>query len=143
MQDDIKVYLKDVYEEKNRHYQHIIKTSQWFYALLLIITVISFIGIWLMYHNNIFTDSLNSWVDVLIFFFSLSFIISSFLMISIHKDPKVSLSLDDELDVTTKYQHTITLLKDQTDKLHRYSTGVIVSSIICIFSLFLIMLFIL
>ena len=143
MQDDIKVYYKDVYEEKNRHYQHIIKTTQWCYTTLLFFTIIAFITIWLMYHNVVITDSLNSWVDALIFFFSLSFIISSFLMISIHKDPKVSLSLDDELDVAVKYQHTIALLKDQTEKLHRYSTGVIVSSIICIFSLFLIMLFIL
>ena len=141
MQEDVKVYVKDVYEDKNRHYQHIIKTTQWCYTTLLFFTIIAFIAIWLMYHNVVITDSLNSWVEALIFFFSISFLISSILMINIHKDPKVSLSLDDDLDVVVKYQHTIQLLKDQTDKLHRLLVGVLVTSIICIFSLALIVLF--
>lgn len=138
MQEELITYLKEIYNEKNRNYHHIIKTTQWMYSITLFFVILSLIDIWLMYHGVIITESIASWADALIFFFGVSFLISSILMVNIHKDPKVSLPLNDDLDIVEAYQHAIQLLTDQTDKLHRFSIGLLITSVISIFSLILI-----
>lgn len=142
MQEELITYLKDVYQEKNRLYQQILKTTKWGYTVMLFFVIFSSIGIWLMYHGVIITDSLASWVDALVFFFAVSFLITNILMINIHKEPKTTLALNDDLDIGKNYQQAIQSLKELTEKLHRFSIGLLVTSVISIFCLVLIILFI-
>lgn len=143
MQEDQLVYLKEVYKEKNDKHHQIIKNTQWMFTVTLFFVVVAFIGIWLMYAGVIITDGHRSWVEALIFFFGVSFLISSVLMINIHKEPKVSLPIEQGLDVKETYHETIQKLNDQTEKLHRLTIGLEVTSAISIFCLILIIIFIL
>ncbi len=144
MQEERIMYLRDVYLETNVKHQHIIKNTQWIFTVMLFFSVLSCIGIWLMYKGvpNI-SDGLRSWVDGLIFFFGVSFVISSILMINIHKEPKVSLPISIESDILKNYEDTVQKLQEQTDKIHRFLIGLQITSVISIFCLILIMLLIL
>ena len=142
MQEDQLVYLKEVYKEKNDKHHQIIKNTQWMFTVMLFFVVVAFIGIWLMYAGVIITDGHRSWVEALIFFFGVSFLISSIFMINIHKEPKISLPFELVLDVNETYHETIKKLNDQTDKLHRFFIGLEITSVISIFCLILIILLI-
>jgi hypothetical protein len=144
MQEERIMYLKDVYLEKSDRHLHIIKNTQWIFTVMLFFSVLSCIGIWLMYKSvpNI-SDGLRSWVDGLIFFFGVSFVISMVLMINIHKEPKVSLPISIESDILKNYEDTVQKLQEQTDKIHRFLIGLQITSVISIVCLILIMLLIL
>ncbi len=143
MQEERIMYLKDVYLEKNDNHQHIIKNTQWIFTVMLFFSVLSCIGIWLMYKGVLISDGHRSWVEGLIFFFGVSFVISIILMINIHKEPKVSLPISIESDMLKNYEDTLQKLHEQTDKIHRFFIGLQITSIISIFCLILIMLLIL
>jgi hypothetical protein len=143
MQEERIMYLKDVYLEKNDKHQHIIKNTQWIFTVMLFFSVLSCIGIWLMYKGVLISDGHRSWVEGLIFFFGVSFVISIILMINIHKEPKVSLPISIESDMLKNYEDTLQKLHEQTDKIHRFFIGLQITSIISIFCLILIMLLIL
>lgn len=143
MQEERIMYLKDVYLEKNDKHQHIIKNTQWIFTVMLFFSVLSCIGIWLMYKGVLISDGLRSWVDGLIFFFGVSFVISMVLMINIHKEPKFSLPISMESDILKNYEDTVQKLQEQTDKIHRFLIGLQITSVISIVCLILIMLLIL
>jgi branched-subunit amino acid ABC-type transport system permease component len=144
MQEERIMYLKDVYLEKNDKHQHIIKNTQWIFTVMLFFSVLSCIGIWLMYKGVLISDGHRSWVEGLIFFFGVSFVISSILMINIHKEPRVSLPISSyDLDIHKNYEDTVQKLQKQIDKIHRFFIGLQITSIISIFCLILIMLLIL
>jgi branched-subunit amino acid ABC-type transport system permease component len=143
MQEERIMYLKDVYLEKNDKHQHIIKNTQWIFTVMLFFSVLSCISIWLMYKGVLISDGHRSWVEGLIFFFGVSFVISIILMINIHKEPKVSLPISIESDMLKNYEDTLQKLHEQTDKIHRFFIGLQITSIISIFCLILIMLLIL
>jgi len=142
MQEDQLVYLKEVYKEKSDYHDKMIKNTQWIFTVMLFFVVVAFIGIWLMYVGVIITDGHRSWVDALIFFFGVSFLISCILMISIHKEPKVFLPFEQVLDVNETYHETIKNLNNQTDKIHRFFIGLEITSVISVFCLILIILLI-
>jgi cytochrome b subunit of formate dehydrogenase len=96
-----------------------------------------------MYKGVLISDGHRSWVEGLIFFFGVSFVISIILMINIHKEPKVSLPISIESDMLKNYEDTLQKLHEQTDKIHRFFIGLQITSIISIFCLILIMLLIL
>ena len=143
MQEERIMYLKDVYLEKNDNHQHIIKNTQWIFTVMLFFSVLSCIGIWLMYKGVLISDGHRSWVEGLIFFFGVSFVISMVLMINIHKEPKVSLPISIESDILKNYEDTVQKLQEQTDKIHRFLIGLQITSVISIVCLILIMLLIL
>ena len=61
MQEERIMYLKDVYLEKSDRHLHIIKNTQWIFTVMLFFSVLSCIGIWLMYKDVLISDGHRSW----------------------------------------------------------------------------------